>query len=66
MNFYIGKEEQIKIDEWMKKQLKDGANTGAVGGRFQYKFTPTNLGTVLLVKDMVTNQEIDVTDYESW
>lgn len=40
--------------------------TGATGGQYSYIFTPTNLGTVLVIKDCVTGKEFNVTDYNSW
>lgn len=40
--------------------------TGAIGGGETFCFTETGLGTICVVKDATTNQEIDLTDYESW
>lgn len=40
--------------------------TGAVGGQFEFTFTPTSIGTVCMVFDHVTKQKLDLTDYGSW
>lgn len=37
---------------------------GAVGGIFEYKFIPTNLGRSVLVRNSITGDEIDLTDYD--
>jgi hypothetical protein len=39
---------------------------GAIGGGLTYTFHGTSLGTVLVVKESISGEEIDVTDYESW
>ena len=63
--FTISPEEWKKFDEWVKtKDLK--SYTGAIGGRWTYSFTPTNLGTIVKVKDQLLGDEIDITDYSDW
>jgi len=37
---------------------------GAIGGDLTYKFSPTSLGTVLVVESC--GQELNLTDYSSW
>jgi hypothetical protein len=60
-------EKQVEaIDKWIKELSKDKSYTGAIGGRFRYSFTPTTLGLVVKITDLVSNKELDVTDYESW
>jgi hypothetical protein len=66
MQFEITEKEYKKISKWQKKLLRDKAPTGAIGGRFQYTFTPNSIGLVIKVVDLVTKQELDITDYESW
>lgn len=39
---------------------------GAIGGAYTYSFTPTSLGCVVKVRNSMTGDEIDVTDYEAW
>ena len=42
------------------------AETGAIGGRISYIFTVTSIGVVIVVRDSVTNTEVNVTDFDSW
>lgn len=39
---------------------------GAIGGQFTFSFTHTSLGDVTKVKDAVTGEELDLSDYDSW
>ena len=39
-------------------------NAGAIGGATTYEFTPTSLGTVIIVRHF--GEELDLTDYEAW
>jgi len=40
--------------------------TGAIAGGLTYSFSPTGLGTVIKVKYALTNEEIDLTNYNEW
>jgi len=53
--------QNLKI--WMnnKPLSKD-----ALGTQYKYCFTPTSLGTSVIVKCLITKTEIDLTDYDSW
>lgn len=53
--FPISEKEEKKINEWIKTLPE--AYTGAIGGRFTYKFYPTGLGTVGTIEDGVTGQK---------
>lgn len=72
VSFQVTPEEQEQIQRWLAEadaKLKAaGGSTysGAIGGRLTYQFTDTNLGRILKVKDSLTNEELDVTDYASW
>lgn len=39
---------------------------GATGGSLKYCFTPTSLGTILVVKELITGKELNVTDALGW
>ena len=39
---------------------------GAIGGRLTYSFTPTGLGTIVVVKCGLTDEELDLTEYDLW
>lgn len=62
--FSLDKEETDKLNQWLEKL--PSSPEGAIGGRITYSFTPTNLGVVIKVRDEVTKQEIDLTNYEAW
>ena len=64
MTFSLDKEQLEKLSEWMKTRPK--AYGGAIGGRYVYTFCNTSLGTVVKVRDDITKEEIDLTDYVSW
>ncbi len=53
-----------KVEEWSRKHKQ--VYTGAIGGRYTYSFTPTGLGTIVKIHDPITDETLDVTDYESW
>lgn len=36
---------------------------GAIGGQFEFTFTPTSLGTIASVKDNVTGEKLILTDF---
>ena len=62
--FNLDLKESEKLEQWLKT-LPEGAE-GAIGGRITYLFTPTNLGVVIKVRDEISKQEIDLTNYEAW
>ena len=48
--FELSEDEKLIIDEWKAKHIQEKHNgnsyAGAIGGRFQYVFTPTSLGDI--------------------
>lgn len=46
------------------KEWKKFAYYGAIGGAYVYKFVPTGINIVIKVENVVTKEEIDLTDYE--
>lgn len=66
-DFELDKEDLEKFKDWKKKQLnKNSSNCGMVGGRWTIMFTPTGIGTIISIKDNKLNEELDITDYDSW
>lgn len=53
-------------DPKIPDDLKKYAHYGTIGGGFTYSFTGTSLGEIVKVRNSVTKEEIDVTDYDSW
>lgn len=61
--FDITPEQDMMIREWMAQHEPVDS---VIEGRYTYCFTPTSVGTVLKVKDAVTKDEINVTEYHLW
>jgi hypothetical protein len=65
-----------KIKAWCDEQDKkvaqkqnrpDGqAYYGAIGGAYTYMYTPTGLGLIVKIKNNLTEEILDLTDYENW
>lgn len=60
-------------DVYAQKQRKPGVSEtlglpyfGAIGGSLSHTFTPTGIGLVCKVKHNGTQEEIDLSDYDSW
>ena len=39
---------------------------GAIGGDLTYSFTPTNIGVVVKITHGLTNETLDISDYDNW
>ena len=64
MRFNLNKVELARIKEFQDKHRV--AYSGAIGGQFSYKFTPTSLGDIITVIDGTSGEELNVTDFDSW
>ena len=55
--------------DWFKSIAKEGHTArpyyGVDGGAYLYKFQPTSVGLITKVENVVTKEQIDLTDYES-
>ena len=65
MTFELTKEQSEKADEWIEERLKIKFDPGTIGGRFEYCFIPTGLGTIVVLKDLA-GSEINLTDFNDW
>jgi hypothetical protein len=63
MRFGLDIEQVVKLIEWKKSRPISKA---AMGEQYEYSFIPTGLGTICKVKCLISNEEIDLTDYDSW
>ena len=68
--FKLDNEETVKMQVWLIEhdkvcKFRDGAKTGAIGGRISYTFTPTSLGIIKNVK-CACGEETCVNDFEDW
>lgn len=72
--FQLDKEQLDKLFLWtliQDEKMEDlwkgsGLPGGAIGGAYTYCFTPTSLGVIVVVKNCVTKEEINLTDFDSW
>lgn len=66
-DFSLDPAETKALEEWQKSQKeKDSSNLSTVGGRWTFSFTPTGVGTILVVKDNLLGDEIDLTNTDNW
>ena len=64
--FIIPDYEAKKADEWLTEQKKVcEIDVGAIGGKYTWSFTQTGLGCIIVLK-CACEEEINVTDFESW
>ena len=55
--FPISENENNKINEWIDKISKEyPGNEGAIGGRFEYEFIPTGVGTFGKIIDSISGK----------
>lgn len=52
--FGITKEENDKINQWISNRKT--RNTGAIGGRYEYRFFPTGIGTICKIVDTIDGE----------
>ena len=65
--YHFSEAQDKAISEFCSKQEeKTGGEYGSIGGAYTYSFIPTSVGVVVRLKNTVTNEEIDLSDYESW
>jgi len=66
--FHLAGIEKERAQSWIEQHKKDHPmkHTGAVGGRWSYTFTPTGIGTIVVVRCCACGAEKDVTNYEGW
>ena len=78
--FSLDETQQEKLAVWKKEQdakvIEQQKGTqyehpgeayyGCSGGAYTYEFTPTSLGLVVVVRNEVTDEEIDLSDYDGW
>jgi hypothetical protein len=63
MKFELDEEQVKKYNAWRKKLKKLHPST--IGGGETFCFTPTGLGTVVVVK-RTDGKEINLTDFDKW
>lgn len=64
VTFQLTDEQINRIKDWAARLPPHPV--GAIGGRLEYRFIETSLGTIAKVFDCITQEELDLTDYASW
>ncbi|MDB9495976.1 hypothetical protein PN441_07290 [Spirulina major CS-329] len=57
---------EIKSMQASIEQGQPCPDYGAMHGAYRYSFTPTSLGTVVKVENVVSGDAIDLSEYEHW
>jgi hypothetical protein len=61
------KESQLKkCRERQETSAKEPLDVGAIGGLYTYSFTPVSLGLVIKVTNNITQDVLDLSDYDAW
>lgn len=61
-----GAAKQRSTDPDAPQLSADAPYTGAIGGAFTFSFTPTSVGDVVTVCDSITDETIDISEYDQW
>ncbi|WP_226035771.1 hypothetical protein [Aquibacillus saliphilus] len=62
-SFGLDEKQSKKAEKWMEEKE---AYVGAIGGQFTFRFTPTGLGTIAVICDDESGEELNLTDYDEW
>ena len=62
--FELDDDQIKKFEEWGEKMEKINPFMPTTGERWTFCFTPTGLGTIVKVVDEVTNETLDLTQWE--
>lgn len=63
--FEITDEEEEKFKKWRDEIHKTDPDTTAIGGGFEFCFTPTGLGPIIVVKH-ISGKEIELAGSDNW
>ena len=65
-NFVIDFDQQVKFENWDENHdCEFKKNSGAIGGRLKYSFTPTSLGVITKIT-CACGESTDLTYYDCW
>lgn len=57
---------EAQTQQYVAWALAKPVSKDALGTQFEFVFIPTSLGTICKVKCLVTQDELDLTDYSTW
>ena len=66
MKFETDEEEDQLIEDWQTIQYKKDSTQFVTGERWEYRFIPTGLGTLISVRDGCTEDILKVRGTENW
>lgn len=68
MKFELTQEQEAKFKAWAETQPKQSyRGAGDIGyWPYQFRFTPTNCGPVVVVVNTISKEELDLTDYDQF
>jgi len=66
MKFETDAEEDQLIENWQKQQMIKDPTQFTAGERWEYRFIPTGLGTLISVRDGCTDDMLKVRGTENW
>ena len=74
MKFKLSKTQKKKLKKWLKVIKKEAALNSPdpdmpeypKNSSIDYIFTPTGIGTLLIVKESITGKELDLTEMDNW
>lgn len=64
-NFSLTEKQKQKIKNWIS-ELPELVSIANWYDRVSYTFIPSSIGCRIVVKDIFTENEIDVTEYNDW
>jgi len=66
MKFETDDEEDQLIENWQSKQYEKDPTQFVTGERWEYRFVPTGLGTLISVRDGCTDDMLLVRGTKDW
>ncbi len=64
--FSLNDTEQERAEKFESEHKHPDVERGAISGGLQYRFTPTGLGSAVVVRCTICNEETNITDFASW
>jgi hypothetical protein len=61
--FVLSASDNEKFETWVKDHT---ASRDVLGTQYTFSFTPTGLGLITTVTNLVTNAILDLTEYDNW
>ena len=66
MTFRLSPIELARLKAFKDKHAESCPGITTIGGKFTYIFTPTGIGTAVVVRCNACGEEKDITDIDSW